>query len=114
MARGRPGGPRRECIQLSDNGGSCHRDSFSLPNKENRASTDVKQPSQLVDEFGGGHQADALRLCFRQNFAQSLKRGGARMANRHGLALFAGTAERQFEPCACRGTFGAVVEREEL
>ena len=63
-----------------------------------------------MDEFGGEHQADALRLCLWQNFAQRLERRGVRMADGHGLALFASAAQRQFELFADRGHFGDVVE----
>src|SRR5258708_13366890 len=67
-----------------------------------------------MGELRGVHQEDALLLCLRQNFAQSLERRGVRMANGHGLALFAGAAQRQFELFADRGHFGDVVEEGDI
>ena len=57
---------------------------------------------------------DVLRLCLRQNFAESLKRCGVRMADRYGLALFTGAAQSQFELFTDRGQFGDVIEERDV
>src|SRR5437660_9403847 len=104
---GRPG---RQRLQLSDHGDSCARDSRSSPGEEKRACTDPRKPSYLACEFRSGYQADALCLCLRQNFPQSLECRGVRMTNRHGFALFARAAHRQFELLADGRHLSDVVE----
>ncbi len=64
-----------------------------------------------MGEFGGGDQADSLRFCLRQNVPQSLECCPVRVADRHGLALLARTAQSYFELFADRGHLGDVVEK---
>src|SRR5713101_6181612 len=108
MAYGRHGGPGRQRLQLSNDGDSCHRHSFSFPGKATGTRAEIWETIRLVDEFGGKHQADALRLRVRQNFAESLERRGVRMTDGHSFALFMGASQCQFELFVDRGYFGNV------
>jgi hypothetical protein len=57
---------------------------------------------------------DALLLRPRQHFAQRLECCRVRVPNRHGLALFASAAQRQFELFADRHHFRHVIEERDI